>query len=235
MSESMKRKLILSGVLLFVFVVFSFSVVHADLKMVNVLDAKTMKESSEMTEVGMSTLNIGVAEKIGYRKGWYILSEAIGIVGYFTAAFFAVLGVLQVITRKGIGKADKDLYLLAVFYVLVALTYLIFEVVVLNCRPVLLKDELEASYPSSHTLLGICIFSTAAMQFQSRLPKKNLRVTAVTVCMVLMGLQIISRLLSGVHWLTDIIGGILISAFLISLYLLGYDIIERLTPKNAKK
>ena len=29
---------------------------------------------------------------------------------------------------------------------------------------------------------------------------------------------VIARLLSGVHWLTDIIGGILISNFLLSLY-----------------
>lgn len=234
MSESMKRKLGLSAILLVVFIVFTFSAVHADLQTVTVKDAATMKESSETTQVGMAALNIKVAEKIGYHKSWYIVSEVIGVIAIFTAAFFAVLGVLQVIVRKGVGKADKDLYLLGVFYVLVILTYVIFEVVALNDRPVLLGEELEASYPSSHTILGICVFATAAMQFQNRLPKKNLRMITVIACFALMTLLIVSRFLSGVHWLTDMIGGILVSAFLISLYFLGYDVIERLTPKNPK-
>jgi undecaprenyl-diphosphatase len=36
----------------------------------------------------------------------------------------------------------------------------------------------------------------------------------------------VGRLLSGVHWLTDVIGGVLISLFLISLYVTALSILD---------
>lgn len=97
--------------------------------------------------------------------------------------------------------------------------YLFFEQVVINYRPVLLGEELEASYPSSHTILVVCIMDTAAMQI-CRLfsDKKKLYLGMKCVSILLIVVTVIGRLLSGVHWFTDIVGGLLLSGALIVLY-----------------
>ena len=196
------------GLLLLASLIYTISVTHVDVKAIG----------PENTDVGFAALNGAVAGLLPYNSVWYTISKLLGIVAMLLMLFFGFLFLLQIITRKGIFKADKDLYALMIFYLLVVITYVLFEVLKLNYRPVILKEEIEASYPSSHTLIGVCGFLSAAMQFKKRIDDKLLNRILVTVCCVLMVLLILARTLSGVHWITDIVGGLLISAFLISIY-----------------
>ena len=230
-SEQLKNQLILCLILFGAFIVFTFTISHADVQTVNAISAETLNPVDETEEVGLATLNLRVAEKVSYHKNMVTVSKVLGIVAILLAVFFMALAVLEMIARKSILKADKDLYILGAFYILVILLYIMFDALALNYRPVLLKEELEPSYPSTHTLIGICVFATSAMQFKNRIPQKAVNLTAVILCIVSCVAIVVTRLLSGVHWFTDIIGGILLSAFLISLYLVGIDLVKNKKEK----
>ena len=108
--------------------------------------------------------------------------------------------------------------MLGIFYLVVLGTYLLFEELAINYRPVLINGVLEASYPSSTTLLVLCIMPTAALQLKVRLKNAVLKRCAVVGITVFTVLMVVLRLFSGVHWLTDIVGGVLLSGGLVCLY-----------------
>jgi undecaprenyl-diphosphatase len=98
------------------------------------------------------------------------------------------------------------------------LVYILFEKVVINYRPVLINGYLEVSYPSSTTLLCMCVMPTAIIQFKRLIKSKFLSQSVTFSIVIFTAFMVIGRLLSGVHWLSDIIGGILLSAGLVTLY-----------------
>lgn len=171
----------------------------------------------DMSEIGFSTLNTRVFDALGESEAWYVVTELLGYVAILVALGFAALGAYQLFKTKSIKKVDTKILLLAGFYVAVGLVYVIFEKIEINYRPVLVDWVLEASYPSSHTMLAVCIFISAAILFNYLL-KKNLRTFAKTLCVVFAVVTVFGRLASGMHWFTDIVGGVLISAALVMLY-----------------
>ncbi len=131
---------------------------------------------------------------------------------------FAVTGLVQLIKRKNLLRVDHSILALGGFYVLVFLAYLFFEVFAVNYRPVLIEGVLEVSYPSSTTMLMLCIIPTAIMQFNRLISCEKIRYTATALCSIYAALMVIGRILSGVHWISDILGGILLSAALVMFY-----------------
>lgn len=131
---------------------------------------------------------------------------------------FGIVGLVQLIKRRSLWKVDDDILVLGCFYILVIAAYVIFEMVVVNYRPVLIEGYLEASYPSSTTLLAMCVVPTAIMQLQTRMKNGCMRKLVVSVLWAFTAFMVIGRLVSGVHWFTDIIGGAILSASLVVLY-----------------
>ena len=131
---------------------------------------------------------------------------------------FAALGAYQWIKRKKLLAVDTDVLLLGGFYAATALAYLFFEGFVVNVRPILIEGMTEASYPSSTTVLVLCILSTAIMQARTRIQNQFLRNVIVTSAVAFAAFMVIARTVCGVHWLTDIVGGILLSAGLVTAY-----------------
>ena len=171
------------------------------------------------SSVGLATVNGAVFEFCGSNPIWYTISEICGIVALLCAGGFACLGGWQWISRKSLKQVDKSLYLLAAFYVLVGIVYVLFEIIVINCRPVLVEGVLEASYPSSHTVLVSCIMLSTAAQLQGRIRKKAICLPLQILCCVLVALTAVGRILAGVHWYTDVIAALLVSGVLIFAYL----------------
>lgn len=103
-------------------------------------------------------------------------------------------------------------------YLLVIAGYIIFEMVPINYRPVLIKGVLEASYPSSTTLLVLGVMPTLTEQTNRRIKntvfKKMLCV--LSVCFSLF--MVFGRLISGVHWFSDIVGSVLLGFGLYFVY-----------------
>ena len=170
------------------------------------------------SSVGFATLNGFVYNLTGVHMSLYAITDWLGLVPLAFVMGFALLGLVQWIKRKYLLKVDYSILVLGGFYIVVMAVYVLFEVFVVNYRPVLIGGILEASYPSSTTMLVMCVMPTAIMQFNARIKNNILKrfvASAITVFVVFM---VIGRLLSGVHWFTDIIGGALLSAGLVMMY-----------------
>jgi undecaprenyl-diphosphatase len=168
--------------------------------------------------VGFATLNGFVHNLTGVHMHLYTVTDWFGLVPVAFGFGFAALGLAQWIKRRSLRSVDRSLILLGIFYIVTLAVYLLFESYVVNYRPVLIEGFLEASYPSSTTLLVLCVMPTAMLQLRLRVQNDMLRkyiTVAITAFMVFM---VVGRFFSGVHWLTDIIGGILLSAGLVMLY-----------------
>ena len=168
--------------------------------------------------VGFATLNRVVHSLTGVHMPLYTITDWLGLVPVAFGFGFAALGLSQWIKRKSILKVDRSILILGGFYIVTLAAYLFFESYVINYRPVLIEGFLEASYPSSTTLLVLCVMPTAMMQLRGRIKNHALR-KAVTIAIIsFIVFMVAGRLISGVHWLTDIIGGILLSAGLVMMY-----------------
>ena len=168
--------------------------------------------------VGLSKINALIHDLTGVHFSLYVLTDWLSLVPIVICIGFGMLGFWQWIQRKRIRKVDGDILLLGGYYLLVMVIFVFFENCIVNYRPVLIDGILEASYPSSTTLLVICVMSTAIMQFRLRIKNHDIKQVFAVSCRIFIVLMVILRFLSGVHWFSDIIGGILLSAALVTLY-----------------
>lgn len=168
--------------------------------------------------VGFAAINGFVHNLTGVHMSLYTVTDWLGLIPVAFAAGFGLLGLAQWVGRKEIGKVDRSILALGGFYLAVLTAYLFFEEVVINYRPILIDGAPEASYPSSTTVLVLCVMPTAAMQLKTRVRNRTLRRCAVVLIGGFTVFMVIGRFWSGVHWLTDIVGGILLSAGLVMLY-----------------
>lgn len=148
----------------------------------------------------------------------YVITDWLGLLPVSVVLGFAILGLVQLIKRKNLFKVDYDILILGGFYIIVFTTYILFEVFAINYRPVLINGYLEASYPSSTTLLVMCVMPTAIIQMNKRIHNEKVRKVVKYAILVFTSLMVIGRLISGVHWFTDIIGGVLLSTSLVMFY-----------------
>ena len=208
MEKKNKKRLVLGVSLVVAFVLWTILVCFVDMRAIG----------PEGSSVGFAALNGFVHELTGVNWFLYTITDWLGIVPIAVALVFAILGLVQLIKRKSLWKVDHSILALGVFYIVVMVAYIFFEVVVINYRPTLIDGYLEASYPSSTTMLVMCVMPTAAMQLNARIKNTVLRRFAVIAIIVFAAFMVIGRLLSGVHWITDIIGGALLSAGLVTMY-----------------
>ena len=208
MKKETKKNFGIAAILLGAFVVWTAAVQLVDVQPIG----------PQGSTVGFATVNSWVHNLTGVHMSLYTVTDWLGLVPIAFAIGFALLGLIQWVKRKHLRRVDFSILVLGGFYLLVMAAYVLFEVFVINYRPVLINGCLEASYPSSTTMLVLCVMPTAIMQLNTSTKSKTLKrcatfgITAFTVFMV------IGRLLSGVHWFTDIIGGTLLSAGLVMLY-----------------
>ena len=170
------------------------------------------------TKVGFAAFNLWFHHLTGVHMTLYTITDWMGLVPIAVCLGFGVVGVFQLIRRKSLIRVDSDIVLLGLYYILVILAYLVFEMVPINYRPVLIHGALEASYPSSTTLLVLSVMPTLVFQVGRRCERKTAK-QAVTMFVVLFSaFMVIIRAVSGVHWATDIVGSVLLSFGLFKLY-----------------
>lgn len=172
------------------------------------------------TAIGLSHINKAVHEFLGENMLWYDITDILGLVAITVVAVFAVLGAIQLIKRKSIKKVDMKILTLGGLYAVMMLFYVLFEVVIINYRPIIMPDstEPEAAFPSSHTMLVCVIMCSAVMVMKDYIKNAHLRLALQIVSAVIVAVTVVGRLLSGVHWLTDVFGGVLISITLLSIF-----------------
>ena len=170
------------------------------------------------TSVGFSTINGFVRDSIGVCMPLYVVTDWLGLLPVAFMFGFATLGLVQWIRRKKLLKVDSSILILGGFYIVLALVYVFFEKVIINYRPVLIEGYLEASYPSSTTLLVGCVMPTSILQCKQRIQNNTARKTCCILLSVFTVFMVLGRLIAGVHWFTDIVGGALMSVGLVALY-----------------
>ncbi|MGN0994853.1 MAG: phosphatase PAP2 family protein [Butyricicoccus sp.] len=208
MKQQVRADLRRAAVLLAAFLLWTLAVCVIDVQPIG----------PEGSSVGFAALNGAFHQLTGVHMTLYTVTDWLGLVPLGIAAGFGLLGLTQLVRRKSLLRVDGSLLALGGFYVLVLAAFLFFEQVIINYRPVLIDGVLEASYPSSTTLLALCVLPTAVMQLRRRVSAPGLSRVITLALTALTVFLVAGRLLSGVHWLTDIIGGVLLSAGLVLLY-----------------
>lgn len=169
-------------------------------------------------EVGFSTLNLWFHKLTDIHMALYHITDWLGLIPVFICLLFGLLGIYQLITRKSLLKVDVDLILLGIYYIVVISLYLVFEIIPINYRPIFIEGRLETSYPSSTTLLVLSVMPTLYDQAKRRIRNSRIQIAVLTLSAVFSLFMVIGRMISGVHWLTDIVGSVLLSSGLFLIY-----------------
>ena len=203
------KRIVSVGILLLAaFAVWTFLIQTVDVQQIG----------PRQSAVGFATVNGWFHRLTNVHWMLYTLTDWLGLVPIVVCLLFACVGLAQLVQRRSLLKVDLDILLLGVYYVLVIFAYLLFEMIPLNYRPVLIEGILEASYPSSTTLLVLSVMPTLHFQAERRLKNSALRRCIRVLTVLFSVFMVVGRLLSGVHWLTDIVGAILLSGGLFLLY-----------------
>lgn len=181
------------------------------------------------SEVGFSKINGFFHNLLGSNMTIYKITEILGIIPLLMAGIYAIIGLVELIKRKSLNKVDYEIYALAGLYVVVLGLYVFFEKCIINYRPILIDGVLEASYPSSHTLMALCICGSSII-VNKRIFHKKIFNLENKLSIFLMITIILGRFISGVHWFSDIIGAIFISLALLSSF---YTVISSFTHKKV--
>ena len=204
-----KRKELLAGIILLVaFVLWTVLIRNIDVQ----------NAGSNGTAVGFATINVWFHQLTGVHMLVYKITDWLGLVPIIICMCFGVLGLVQLIKRRSILRVDPDILLLGVYYVLVIACYLIFEMIPINYRPILINGNLEASYPSSTTLLVLSVMPTLKYQSDRRIANPMTRKSIALFVFAFSLFMVTGRLISGVHWATDIIGSVFLSSGLFMVY-----------------
>ena len=186
------------------------------------------------TNIGFAAMNLAFHRMTGVHMSIYTVTDWLGLVPIAVCMVFGVMGFIQLVRRKNLFKVDSDILLLGVYYILVIAGYLIFEMIPINYRPVLIEGRMEASYPSSTTLLVVSVMPTLAFQVRRRMKNTGVRYALYGFTVVFTAFMVIGRTVSGVHWLTDIIGALLLSAGLYLIYHGAVSMMEENKWTSAK-
>lgn len=208
MKRKSKIRFISGLIFITLFIMWTLAVVSVDVKPVGV----------NGTSVGFATLNTWFHNLTGVNMTLYNITDWAGLVPIFICMFFGLVGLVQLIKRKSLLKVDLDIIALGIYYIIVISSYIIFEMIPINYRPILINGFLECSYPSSITLLVLSVMPTVIFQSDKRLQNPKIKKTTMFITIVFSLFMVIGRLVSGVHWLTDIIGSCFLSAGLFYIY-----------------
>ncbi len=204
-----KKKDLMAGIALFgAFLIWTV--------MIQCVDVKPVGQNG--TDIGFAGINTWFHGLTGVHMTIYTVTDWLGLVPIAICMCFGVLGLVQLIKRKSLFKVDRDIIVLGIYYLIVIFAYLFFEMVPINYRPIPIEGIMEASYPSSTTLLVLSVMPTLTYQVRRRVKNDTLRIAIIRVGELFAALMTLGRTVAGVHWLTDIIGSILLSFGLFMFY-----------------
>ena len=208
MKKNGKRIMLLGGVLVAAFVVWTL--------LIQIVDVQPVGQNG--TDIGFATFNGWFHKLTGVHMTTYTITDWLGLVPLFICMVFGMIGLVQLIKRRSLLKVDYDIIVLGVYYILVMFGYVIFEMIPINYRPILINGFMEASYPSSTTLLVLGVMPTLVEQMNRRLKNAVLKRSITVFAVLFSAYMVIGRLISGVHWFTDIVGSIFLSMGLFCIY-----------------
>lgn len=208
MNKSKKKSLLMGSISLAMFAVWTVLILTVDVQPLG----------QNGTSIGFATFNCWFHHFTGVNMAIYTITDWMGLVPVVICLIFAGSGLVQLIKRRSIFRVDADIMILGVYFVIVFLAYAIFEIIPINYRPILIEGRMEASYPSSTTLLVLSVMPALVEQIKRRLSGIRVKQIITIAAIAFSVFMVTGRLISGVHWFTDIVGGELLSAGLFMLY-----------------
>ena len=208
MNKSEKKSLLMGIISLAMFAVWTVLILTVDVQPLG----------QNGTSIGFATFNCWFHHFTGVNMAIYTSTDWMGLVPVVICLIFAGIGLVQLIKRRSIFRVDADIMILGVYFVIVFLAYTIFEIIPINYRPILIEGRMEASYPSSTTLLVLSVMPALVEQIKRRLSGIRVKQIITIAAIAFSVFMVTGRLISGVHWFTDIVGGELLSVGLYMLY-----------------
>lgn len=208
MKKNGKRLLIIGIMLVAAFAVWTL--------LIQIVDVQPVGQNG--TDIGFATFNCWFHKLTGVHMTIYTITDWLGLVPLFICMVFGGVGFVQLVKRRSLFKVDYDIIFLGIYYVMVIFGYFIFEMIPINYRPILIDGFMEASYPSSTTLLVLSVMPTLIYQVNRRLENVAVKKVVSILAIIFSAFMVIGRLVSGVHWFTDILGSIMLSAGLFCIY-----------------
>ena len=184
--------------------------------LIQIVDVQPIGQNE--TVIGFATFNHWFHKLTGVHMTIYTITDWLGLVPLCICMIFSGIGFIKLVKRRNFFKVDYDITFLWIYYVIVILGYLAFEMIPINYRPILIEEIMEASYPSSTTLLVLSVIPTLIYQVNRRLENAIAKKVISILAISFSAFMVIGRLVSGVHWFTDIVGSIVLSASLFSIY-----------------
>ena len=182
--------------------------------------------------VGFAALNLWFHRLTGVHMALYTVTDWLGLVPIAVCLGFGTLGLIQLLRRKSLRRIDPDILLLGLYYMLVIFGYLFFEAVPINFRPILIEGQLEASYPSSTTLLVLSVMPTLKLQIDRRSASAIIKKIVGVFTALFSAFMVLGRLTAGVHWASDIVGAVFLSLGLFFIYRYGVELSDRRREKD---
>ena len=208
MNKSKKKSLLMGSISLAMFAVWTVLILTVDVQPLG----------QNGTSIGFATFNCWFHHFTGVNMAIYTITDWMGLVPVVICLIFAGIGLVQLIKRRSIFRVDADIMILGVYFVIVFLAYAIFEMIPINYRPILIEGIMEASYPSSTTLLVLSVMPALVEQIKRRLSGIRVKQIITIAAIAFSVFMVTGRLISGVHWFTDIVGGELLGVGLYMLY-----------------
>lgn len=208
MKKNGKRVLFVGSVLIVVFAIWT--------ALIQIVDVQPIGQNG--TDIGFASFNSWFHKFIGVHMTIYTVTDWLGLIPLFVCAIFGGIGFVQLVKRRSLFKVDYDIIILGIYYVIVIFSYLIFEMIPINYRPILINGCMETSYPSSTTLLVLSVMPTLIFQVNRKLENVVVKKTICILVSIFTAFMVIGRLVSGVHWFTDIVGSIMLSTGLFYIY-----------------
>ena len=208
MKKNEKKSLLIGSIFLAMFAVWTVLILTVDVQPLG----------QNGTGIGFATFNCWFHHFTGVNMVIYTITDWMGLVLVAICLSFAGMGLVQLIKRRSLFRVDADIMILGVYFVIVFLAYAIFEMIPINYRPILIEGRMEASYPSSTTLLVLSVMPALIEQIQRRLSDIRVKRIITIAAIAFSVFMVTGRLISGVHWFTDIVGGELLSVGLFKLY-----------------
>ena len=201
MKKNGKRVLFIGSMFVVLFAVWT--------ALIQIVDVQPIGQNG--TDIGFASFNSWFHKLTGVHMTIYTITDWLGLIPLFVCMIFGGIGFVQFVKRRSLFKVDYDIIFLGIYYVIVIFGYLIFEMIPINYRPILINGFMEASYPSSTTLLVVSVMPTLIFQLGLRVKSAKVKGFIGALVIVFSAFMVLGRLISGVHWVTDIVGSLLLS------------------------
>ena len=175
-------------------------------------------QSDSSQFIGWASINIWWRDLIGVHFSWHIISHFIALISLLVLTGILIWQVITVFHRRKLSALTRNWWVFDITLLALGLSYLLFQIVAINYRPIQVDGAIEISYPSSHSLLITTTWLLIIFRLRREIQSQTWRRILIIVGWTLMLTGVIARLLCGYHWFTDIVGGVLLGTVFAAWY-----------------